>query len=91
MHEPEASRLPKCVSEWQRVFPDTQYFDGAQLLVALPMWNGDKKSWRYDFHVVHVRCDEHYFSLEDSSGEPFGWEICDVDFYVELSGASRSA
>jgi hypothetical protein len=32
-----------------------------------------------------VRCDEDFFSLEDSNGEPFGWEIFDVDFYVELS------
>ena len=85
-HVPDASRLPKCVTGWEPVLPDTEYWDGSQLLVALPMWNDrEYKTWRYDFHVVHVRCDEHYFLLEDSNGESFGWDIYDVDFFVELS------
>ena len=84
-HEPDASRLPKCVTGWQQVAKDTTFWDGSQLLVAMPMCNRHNDGWRYDFHVVVVRCDEHYFSLEDSNGEPFGWEISDVDFFSELS------
>ena len=40
-------------------------------------------SWRYEMAVVTVCCDEHYFMVE-VDGEPWGWEIYDVDFYLVL-------
>lgn len=87
-HVPDATRLPACVSGWKSVSDDAIYLDGSQLLVALPLQNNRvfdpcDTSWHYSFHVVTVRCDEH-FDLEDSTGEPFPWSIADVDFYVEL-------
>lgn len=84
-HVPDPSRLPKCVAGWSAVEDETEFLDGSQLLIAVPMWNRDNRTWRYDFHVVLVKCDEHYFSVEDSNGEPFGWDLAEADFYVELS------
>ena len=45
--------------------------------------DGDRNGWRYEFAVVQVRCDEHYFNLE-VEGEYWGWEIDDIDFFVPI-------
>jgi hypothetical protein len=78
MHIPDASRLPKCVSGWATIEAQTVFQDATQLLIAVPMCNQDK-TWRYDFHVVVVRCDEENFSVEDSNSEPFGWDLAEAE------------
>ena len=38
----------------------------------------------YEFAVVTVNCDEDGVSV-NLDGEPWGWEICDIDFFVRIS------
>ena len=77
---------------------DQSLEDGDVMLAAVPVfidkdWNrclaGGEKGWRYELSVVQMMvaisrldaCDEHYFGI-DIDGEPWGWDISDIDFFV---------
>lgn len=55
-----------------------------QLLVAVPIVG--KKDWYYEYSVITIECDEHYFELQCADGE-WGWEWTDIDYYIQLSGS----
>lgn len=85
-HTPDESRLPKCVTGWKPTNdPNPTLENGSVLLVALPVENSyPKGSWRYDYVVVTVACDEDYFSLLNAEGDNWYYEILDADFYAVL-------
>lgn len=84
-HTPDESRLPKCVTGWKRRGPGDAFYDGSQVLVAVAIVNRHSPDkWYYEFEVVHIRCDEDFFAVEDCNGDPWGWDMDDVDFYVAL-------
>lgn len=83
-HVPDASRLPSCVTGWKEVDPTRLWEDGTQILVAVPVCSRRDDSWYYELEVVVIRCDEGYFDLETNAGDAWGWELGDIDFYVEL-------
>lgn len=83
-HKPDPTRLPKPVSGWTEYQDGTLFYDGDQLIVAMPLV-GHGDSWYYKFEVVTVRCDEDYFSVEDCNGDSWGWELCDCDYYSKLA------
>lgn len=70
------------------------YQDGDQFLVAVPvMWKSgmrqhashDKNAkWFYEYSVVTVQCDEHFFGLT-CNGEAWGWEWSDVEWWMNLT------
>jgi hypothetical protein len=84
--EPDASRLPKCVTAWLQPHPATTYEDQSQLLVAVPVCNRFSDGWHYEYEVVTVCCDSDYFSLEDANGDAWGWSYDDIDFFAVLNG-----
>ena len=81
-HKPDPTRLPKSVV-WAEYKEDEFFCNGEQVLVALPI-DGYFKTWRYKFEVITVTYDEDYISFEDSNGDPWGWELCDCDYYSRL-------
>lgn len=84
---PDRDRLPKHVSGWIEWQDDHLFCNGMVLLTAVPVCNYSgqpKRGWHYEYEVVHVSCDEHFFSLSDANGDGWGWEIQDVDFYIIL-------
>lgn len=77
---------------WKRRTGTEDLYDGDQLIVALRVCKRDdgryttydgKPKYRWSIESVVVRCDEDYFSLEDSSGEPWGWSWEDVEFWMK--------
>ena len=82
-HIPDESRLPACVTGWAPIPPDMVFQDGEQWLVAVPVRHTPRPGWSYELSVVTICCDEHYFAVK-CDGEPWGWELSDVDFGVRL-------
>ena len=82
-HVPDSSRLPSCVTGWKPSGILDEFYDGSQLLVAVPI-RGNAGKWYYELSVVSVSCDSEYFNVQLSNGEDWGWELSDCDFYVEL-------
>ena len=84
-HNPDSSRLPK-LNGWKHHVAGTQYQDGDQILVAVPIsCEHAKDGWYYRFEVVTISIDD-YIVVEDSNGDPWGYDFGDWDFYVILSG-----
>ena len=84
-HAPDKTRLPNCVSGWKEYKPEDLFYNGSQLLVAVPiMCKYSKDGWYYQFEVIHIKCDIDYFAIEDSNNDSWGWDISDIDFYVVL-------
>lgn len=55
-----------------------QWYDGDRLLVIVETNQGREIS------VVHISCDDDFFSLTDSNGEAWGWEITDIEWWALL-------
>lgn len=86
---PDASKLPQHIPGWIKREDDHLFYDGMVLLCAVPVcyYGGQpERGWYYEYAVVHVACDEHYFSLATPEGDGWGWEIEDVDYYLILKG-----
>lgn len=83
-HTPDESRLTKCVTGWKPTSdPNPTFENGSVLLVAFPMVDSYQKgARRYDYVVLTVQCDEHFFNLVDAEG--WDYELSDADFYVVL-------
>lgn len=95
-HMPDMGKIPDPLRklDWELVpqdgLPDCLE-DGTKLLMAVPVSirNNIKcqlstaDDWHYEFAVVTVSCDEHYFRLfvED---EYWGWEFSDADWYLVI-------
>lgn len=62
-----------------------QWYDGDTLLAIVETNHGREIS------VVHISCDEHYFSLEDSNGEMWGWGLDDIEWWARLDKESLPA
>lgn len=84
-HEPDATRLPACVTGWKAFTDGDLIHDGSQLLVAVPICGNDSTDWYYEFHVVQVELDSEHFAVTDSNGDDWGWDLSDCEFYVEMS------
>jgi hypothetical protein len=83
-HQPDRTRLPACVTGWQEVDSKRLWEDGTRIIVAVPICGGRDDLWHYEFEVVVIRCDEDFCDIETNAGDAWGWELEDVDFYVEL-------
>jgi len=58
--------------------------DGEQLLVALQVLTAPSTKYQWFVEAVTIACDEDYFSIEDASGDVWGCEWDDVEFYIPL-------
>lgn len=83
-HAPDSSRLAT-IGEWRAMDAFT-WEDGTQFLAAVPVQSRHARGkWSYEYSIVTVKCDEHFFELE-CEGESWGWSLDDVDFFIVLSG-----
>jgi hypothetical protein len=84
-HKPDRSRLPSNVTGWGEHGQTTRYQDGDNILAAVPiLCKHSKDGWYYRFEVLTISCDEHYLAVQDSNGDPWGYDFGDWDFYVKL-------
>jgi hypothetical protein len=84
-HTPDGSRLPSNVTGWSKHDETMLYQDGDSILVAVPIvCKHSKDGWYYRFEVLTISCDEHYLEVQDSNGDPWGYDFGDWDFYVKL-------
>jgi hypothetical protein len=84
-HVPDRSRLPDLGRDWQIPHPDTIYQDGQQLLAAVPVRGTNENGFYYELSVIRIRCDEDFFEVELSTGDPWCWNFSDVDLYIALN------
>jgi len=85
-HQPNLDSIPASLRSlnWKLMAPSLPWWNGQALLVALPICDDkDWTKWWYEFHVVTIKCDEDYFAIE-LAGDPWGWDLDDVDYYVEV-------
>lgn len=57
------------------------------MLVAVPVCvksSDPGEGWYYELSIVTIHCDEDYFSVDNSDGDPWGWDLTSVDFFVRL-------
>lgn len=84
-HVPDENLLAPCVSGWKPCTGNEQWENGDVILAAVPVYGPQRLSeWCYEYSVVTIRCDEHYFRLE-AEGELWEWELDSVDFWVPLN------
>lgn len=88
-------RMPKPLRglDWTFGSIDRQEFEnGTELLVAVPICvdeygrSGRKfkgNAWRYEFSVVTVDFDEHYYRLR-CDGKTWGWDETDVEWFIRI-------
>ena len=67
--EGTAGKSPDGVALWH---------DGDTILAIVETNSGRETS------LVHISCDEDYFSLADSNGDMWGWSIEDIDWWAPL-------
>lgn len=84
---PERIHTPASLQgcEWLPQRNHDTLYDGQILLAAVPVCDRSDRpeaGWHYEFDVIRICCGEDYFSVETMDGEPWGWEIDGVDFYV---------
>jgi len=87
--EQRREKLPSVLRNisWNLYTEGQLFYDGQCLLVAVPVCNRTTHpngEWHYELSIVHVRCDEDYFSIRDSCGDDWGWEASDIEWWVEL-------
>jgi hypothetical protein len=75
------AQVPVAVQQWREAKPDQQFYDGDQLLVAVPVCcrHGGKPYWEYS--IVVVSCDVDHFSMNTHDGD-WGWEWSDVEWWM---------
>lgn len=60
--------------------------DGDTYLVAVAImdhrYSPAKVVW--ELAVITIKCDEDYFAIENSDGDPWGWDWDDVVYYVPI-------
>lgn len=90
-HTPDASKIPDVLHgvPWRKVEKpsDIDISDGMSLLAAVPVCKDSGKpeaGWFYELSVIDVSCDEDCQSV-CCQGDPWGWDLDDIDWYVVLS------
>lgn len=88
-HVRDRNKLPRQLRSlmWMNT-PEKQWHDGDTAIVAVPVCDHSKRPdgpWSYELSVVTIRCDEHYFRVELSTGDEWGWELDDADWFVRLN------
>lgn len=85
---PDRAKLPIPLQslDWQLRTDDDLFYDGDQVLVAVPVRDRYGGGWYYELSVITVHCDEGYFDA-DLHGESWGWSWSDVEWFVRLSPA----
>ena len=80
-------KMPKSLisADWRRMDVDREWEDGTVLLVAVPVYRRGESKWHYEFAVVTIHCDEGNFGVYLDDDSPWGWDLSDVDVYVEVS------
>jgi hypothetical protein len=89
-HKPDRSKIakPLAVLTWQPMDASQEWFDGTDLLVAVPVCGNQHsralnvQKWSYEYYVVRVHCDEGYFNVAMTDNGDWGWELEDCDWYV---------
>lgn len=75
---------PPAVGQWSwQQSHGTEFTDGDQYLVAVPVKDRFGKKWHYEYSIVTIRCDSGFFGLT-CNDEPWGWDWDDVSFYIPL-------
>lgn len=89
-HQPDKSKIvgPLANLLWQPMDATHEWWDGAILLVAVPVCKYQRayhpRDWDYEYAVLRISCDEHYISVAHDGGADWGWELSDVDWYVVI-------
>jgi hypothetical protein len=83
-HKPDRSKLTSKVNDWRQMERETVLCDGDQLLVAVPIVGTHHTGWYYEYSVIVVKCDSEYFGCELSTGDDWGRDISEVDFFIVL-------
>tara|TARA_R110000868_G_scaffold84519_3_gene238211 strand:- start:779 stop:1012 length:234 start_codon:yes stop_codon:yes gene_type:complete len=75
----DARQLAANVTGWAKYVDGTEFEEGDTLLaVVATSYLGEP--WSNCYHVVNIVEG----GCEDSNGDPWGWELSDIDFYVKL-------
>lgn len=84
-HVPDLKKLPKGLQQldWKTIEEGQLWEDGSQILVAVPVCGVKKDEWYYELSILAIHCDSEYFAVT-CQDEAWGWDLSDVDFYVEL-------
>jgi len=84
-HAPDMRKIPKALQQldWKTIKDDQLWEDGSQILVVVPVCVARKDEWYYELSLLTIHCDVEYFSVT-CQGESWGWDLTDVDFYIDL-------
>ena len=86
-HLPDFTKIPKPLQclEWQENEEDLVWQNGQTLLVAIPICDDPRSNnWHYEFHIIQICCDEHYFGVINSDKDQWVWDMDDFDWYITI-------
>jgi hypothetical protein len=66
---------------WVPAATHSVFYNGQELLIAVPVCSMNGGPWRYELFVVVIDCDEDHFDLK-LDGELCEWEWEDVHYFV---------
>ena len=87
MHAPDLTRIPESLRglNWLPMSAGREWPDGQLLLAAVTVrTQPDCEPWRYELAIVRIDADVDYLRVT-LDGEAWGWDLTDVDFFVEVS------
>lgn len=82
-HIPDNMPEPLRSLDWKEMTNNCEWYDGTQLLVAVPVMYYNSTKWVYEFSIISLRCDEHLFEIS-CNDDGWGWELEDIDYFVEI-------
>lgn len=87
-HTPDASLLSACVTGW-RLMSEVEgwkWEDRTVLLAASPFYTFKDNVLHYHYEVLRIRTVGDFLKVLDAGGEVWQYDLCDVDWFVVLSG-----
>ena len=80
----DMNKIPESLRplKWVMYSYKTEWRDGEKILAAVYMKHCIGE-YHYEFFVVTVNCDDGLSAYLD--GDPWAWEIGDIDFFVRIS------
>jgi hypothetical protein len=58
-------------------------WDGDQFLAAVKVCSSDKSKEWWEYSVITIHCDEHYFNITEG-GECWGWDFSDIEWLIPI-------
>lgn len=86
-HKPDIEKIPKSLRslDWKEREDLQEFYDGQQLLVAVPVSSGDKPDeFFYEFSFVSIVIDEDFFDVYQTGGDCWCWSLDDIDFFISV-------